>query len=313
MSARIAFRHLTAVALGFVFGIGALLTAWINGVDVPLVSGRTTIDIVKLDRAGYSGQADGVVFIALVGSDYRPGLGGERGDGMHVVALNPALGEGTILNVPRDTCANVPGRGTSKINNAHSEGGPQLAGEVLAELTGAPIQYAVSVDFAGFIGIVDGVGGFEVDIPFEMSDRYSGAYFSPGPRQLNGGEALAFARNRHDFGPGDIQRTWNQGHLIIAGMQKLRTAYASPSQRFTVLSLLHRHAKIHGAGLRDLFQIAQAAYDVDPARIKGVAIPTSGGECLSVSSAADALFADFVDDGVLQSHAGGTPENPTGR
>ncbi len=306
-------RHALRVTLGFVVGSVALVGAWINGVDVPLVSGRAAIDVVKLDHASFSGQADGVVFIALIGSDYRPGLGGERGDAMHVVALNPALGEGTIINVPRDTCAQVPGRGTSKINNAHSEGGPELAGAVLADLTGAPISYAVSVDFAGFVSIVDGVGGVDVNVPFEMNDRYSGAYFSPGIVHMGGRQALEFSRDRHDFGPGDIQRTWNQGYLMIAGFSKLRAEYTSPAKRFELLALLQRHSKIHGAKLSELFRLGQAAFDVDPSKIKSVTIPTSGGDCLRLGDGAAALFADFVDDGVLQAHNGGTPDNPTGR
>ncbi len=306
-------RHCIRAIAGFVLGTVALVGAWINGVNVPLVSGRTAIDIVRLDHASFAGQPDGVVFVALIGSDYRPGLGGARGDAMHVVALNPILGEGTIINVPRDTCAQVPGRGTSKINNAHSEGGPKLAGEVLADLTGAPISHAVSVDFAGFESIVDGVGGFDVNVPFEMSDRYSGAYFSPGVIHMGGRQALEFSRDRHDFGPGDIQRTWNQGYLMIAGFSKLRTDYTSPAQRFELLALLQRHAKIHGGKLSDLFRIGQAAFDVDPTKIKNVAIPTSGGDCLRLGDGAESLFADFVDDGVLQSHNAGTPDNPTGR
>lgn len=306
-------RRLVALGTGFVLGLGALVASWVAGYQVPFVSGRPYLELTKLDRAGYSGQADGVVFIALIGSDYRPGLGGERGDALHVLALNPALNAGTVINVPRDTCADVPGRGTSKINNAHSEGGPQLQGEVLAELTGAPIQYAVSVDFAGFTSIVDGVGGLDIDIPVEMSDRYSGAYFSPGPRHIGGAEALAFSRDRHDFGPGDISRSWNQGYLMLSAFRGLRAQYASPAKRFELLALLQRHSKLHGAGLSDLFRLGQAAFDVDPARIKSVTIPTTGGECLRVAGDGAALFADFVDDGVLQNHNGGTPDNPTGR
>jgi LCP family protein required for cell wall assembly len=306
-------RHLIAVSMGIVLGLGGLLGAWMAGVHVPLVSGRTYVELTAIDRAGYSGQGDDVVFIALIGSDYRPGLGGERGDALHVLAINPKLRAGAMLNVPRDTCAQVPGRGTSKINNAHSEGGPRLQGEVLADLTGAPISYAVSVDFAGFTAIVDGVGGVEVDIPYEMNDRYSGAYFSPGPRRLTGQEALAFSRDRHDFGPGDIQRSWNQGYLILAALRELRTAYASPAKRFELVALLARHSKMHGASLSELVQLGQLALDVDLAQIKSVAIPTSGGDCMQTGAEADALFADFVDDGVLQSHAAGTPDDPWGR
>jgi LCP family protein required for cell wall assembly len=302
-----------AATLGITLGLSGLVATWLAGVRLPIVSGRTYVELVKLDRAGYAGQGGGAVFIVLIGSDYRPGLGGERGDALHVLALNPDLGAGAMLNIPRDTCAQVPGRGTTKINTAHSEGGPELQAEVIAAMTGAPLQYAVSVDFAGFVSIIDGVGGFDADVPYEMSDGFSGAFFSPGPHHFDGNSALAFSRDRHDFGPGDIQRTWNQGHLIVSAFRELRGAYGSPAKRFELLALLYRHSKIHGAGLSDLFRIAQAAYDVDPSRIEHVTIPTSGGDCLGLAGDAGALFADFSDDGVLQGHAGGTPDNPTGR
>lgn len=306
--------RVTSAAVGTVaLGLGAIVATWLAGYDVPFVSGRTYVELTKLDHAGFAGQGNGVVYIALIGSDYRPGLGGERGDALHVLAINPTLRAGAMLNVPRDTCAQVPGRGTSKINNAHSEGGPQLQAEVLGNLIGVPIAYAVSVDFAGFTSIVDGVGGFDVDVPFEMSDRYSGAYFSPGRQHLGGAQALAFARDRHDFGPGDIQRSWNQGHLILSAFRGLRSAYASPAARFELLALLQRHSKLHGAGLADLFRLGQLAFDVDPGQIKSVTIPTSGGGCLGLAGEAAGLFADFADDGVLQSHNAGSPDNPTGR
>ena len=307
-------RRVAATVTALVLACTGLVASWLAGVRLPVVSGRTYIEITKLDRAGYSGQADGVVFVALIGSDYRPGVGGERGDAIHLLALNPELGEGTMLNFPRDTCVPVPGRGTTRINAAHSEGGPALTGEVLAAVTGAPVEYAVSVDFAGFIGIVDGVGGVEIDNPIPMSDgAYSGANFPAGPLRLNGGEALAYARNRHDFGVGDIQRTWNQGFLITSAFAELRRVFQTPSARFRLLALLGRHAKIAGAGLSDLYRLGQAAYDVNPAKVKNLSVPTTGGGCLTLGSEAQAVFADFADDGVLQSHAGGAPDNPTGR
>ena len=41
------------------------------------------------------------VFILVVGNDGRPGLEGARGDAIHVIGVNPALGKATILDIPR--------------------------------------------------------------------------------------------------------------------------------------------------------------------------------------------------------------------
>ena len=57
--------------------------------------------------------------------------------------------------------------------------------QAVGGLIGVPVSYVVDVDFAGFQGLVDGVGGVNINIPFEMHDSYSGAYFQPGVQHLD--------------------------------------------------------------------------------------------------------------------------------
>jgi len=294
-----------ALLTSLVLAASALTAAWLTGVRIPLASGATYLTIEKVGAAHYAGEPDTTVFILLVGSDYRPGVGGARGDALHVVGLNPALGQGTIIDIPRDTCTYVPGAGTTKVNTAHAVGGPRLQADVLGTMLGVTIPYAVSVDFAGFLGLVDGAGGVTVDVPTEMSDHYSGAYFSPGRIRMNGTQALAFSRDRHDFPTGDIQRSWNQGYLILSAIGQLQTEAEGISGRFKLLALLGRHAQLDGVGLTDLYRLGRLAYDVDTAQIKNVTLPVASGGCaggLTPTAAASGLLADFADDGVLQAH-----------
>jgi len=302
-------RRATIVSLGLIsslaLAVSGLTAAWLAGIRVPLASGATYVTIAKSGSAHFAGEPDGTVFILLVGSDLRPGVGGARGDALHVVGLNPTLGEGTIIDIPRDTCAYVPGSGTTKVNSAHAYGGPKLQAEVLGTMLGVTIPYAVSVDFAGFQGIVDAVGGVTVDVPTEMSDHYSSAYFSPGPVRMNGGQALAFSRDRHDFPTGDIQRSWNQGYLILSAIGQLQTEAKDTAGRFELLALLGRHAQLEGVGLADLYRLGRLAYAIDTAKIKNVKLPVASGGCaggLTPNGDAPGLLADFADDGVLQTH-----------
>ena len=69
--------------------------------------------------------------------------------------------------------------------------------------------------------MVDGVGGVNVNVPMDMHDAYSGAYFTKGMHHMNGEQALAFSRNRHDFPTSDLVRTSNQGSLILDAMRQL--------------------------------------------------------------------------------------------
>lgn len=288
-----------------VLALSGLTAAWLAGVRIPLASGATYMKVEKVGSAHFAGEPDGTVFILLVGNDYRPSVGGARGDALHVVGLNPTLHQGTIINIPRDTCAYVPGSGTTKVNAAHATGGPRLQAEVLGSMLGVSIPFAVSVDFAGFEGIVNGVGGVTVNVPSEMSDHYSGAYFSPGETRMSGTQALAFSRDRHDFATGDIQRSWNQGYLILSAIGQLQVEAKDTAGRFKLLALLGRHAQLDGVGLADLYRLGRLAYDVEPAQIKNVTLPVGSGGCsggLTPNGDAPGLLADFADDGVLQSH-----------
>jgi LCP family protein required for cell wall assembly len=301
MTARLVLRRsLLAVVALIVTGalaIGALTAAWLAGVRVPLASGATYMKIEKIGSADAAGSPQGVFFIALIGNDYRPEVGGARGDALHLAGVNPATGVTTILNVPRDTCWQG-----GKINRAHASDGPRGQANALGELIGVPVSYVVSVDFAGFQGIVDGVGGVQIDVPVPMDDEYSGAVFSQGPHRMDGFQALAFSRDRHDFPRGDISRSDNQGLMILAGLKQLQTEAKGPAGEFKLLALLGRHAQLDGLGLTDVYRLGRVAHQLDPALARNVTIPVGGGNCLPLVGDAGGLFADFADDATLQAH-----------
>jgi LCP family protein required for cell wall assembly len=286
-----------ATVVAVALGTSALVAAWLAGARIPIASGRTYLKVEKFAVADTADTPDGVFYMLLVGSDFRPGVGGARGDAIHVVGVNPELKAATIINIPRDTCWNG-----GKINRAHAQGGPRGQADAAGQLLGVNIAYAVSVDFAGFTALVDGVGGVTVDVPTAMDDHYSGAVFSPGPVHMNGSQALSFSRDRHDFPQGDITRTQNQGLLIWSALGELQKRAKGAAGEFKVLATLGRHAQLEGIGLADLYRLGRIAFTIDPKSVKNVTVPTGGGGCMPLGAGADTLLADFRDDGVLQSH-----------
>jgi len=77
----------------------------------------------------------------------------------------------------------------------------------------------------GLAHLVNSVGGIVVDVPYPMHDSYSGANFNAGVQRLNGKQALAFSRNRHDTPAGDFSRSQNQGRLLIAALTQFRKEF----------------------------------------------------------------------------------------
>ncbi len=273
---------------------------------VGLRPARAAFTIHKVDTARFAPGPDRPFFILLMGNDGRPGDTITRGDALHLVGVNPGQGKATILDIPRDTYVAIPGHGRDKINAAHAAGGAALQARAVGALVGVDVPFVVDTDFAGFMGMVDEMGGLDVDVPFPMNDSFSGAIFPAGRVHLDGFGALAFARNRHIEG-GDIRRTENQGLLLLAALAKLRSENPGAASVARSVSVLARHARLDGVSLGDVYRLGRLALSVDPQNVRHVVMPGAGGQAgaasvVFVGAGADGLFADLRDDAVLQSH-----------
>ncbi len=268
--------------------------------------GDSTFEITRVDEAQFTDLPGDVVFVLLVGNDARPGDRTFRGDALHLVGVNPGTGQATIVNFPRDLWVPIPGRGTDKINAGLLYGGPALQARTISQLVGVNIPYVITTGFDGFQAMVDEMGGMDVNVPFAMADRNSGAFFSPGVTHMDGGAALAMARNRNLSG-GDFTRSENQTRLILAALAKLRGEEHTVAKTIHWLATLLRHSTLDGASYADLYRLGRLALSIDPANVRSVTVPGSIGSAANqsvvfVGGGASALFADFRDDAILQSY-----------
>jgi LCP family protein required for cell wall assembly len=296
----------TVVAMPLVFALAfaGLVALWLHGVQIPFASGARWFEVTKTASGDYTPAPDKPIFLLAIGNDERPGVGGARGDALHLIGVNPMLHKATILDIPRDTGAAIPGHGTDKINAANAFGGPKLSAETVGNMVGVQIPYAIQTNFAGFTGMIDDLGGLTVNIPEAMRDKDSGANFNAGPARLTGQQVLAFSRNRHQFPTGDIKRTENQGYVIIQALAQMRAEHSGLAGTVETLAILGRHTKVEGLGLRELYELGRLGISIDPANVRNVAIPVGAGRGsqLSLGAGARELFADFADNAVLDSH-----------
>jgi len=266
--------------------------------------GSTAFEVHKVDQAALNLAGDKPIFVLVMGQDARPGDTQSRGDALHVIGINPKAGKATILNIPRDTWTDVPGHGIDKINTGHYYGGPTLEAKAVSELVGVDIPVVLGTSFQGLSDMVDELGGVDVNVPVAMNDSFSGAVFPAGPLKMDGGAALAFARNRHLAGD-DFTRTQDQAILILAALAKLRSSDPTPAHTLQWMSVLARHTTLDGLGLGDLYHLGRLALSLDPANIRTVTMPGTTGSAANqsvvfVGAGAPALFADFRDDAILQ-------------
>ncbi len=262
------------------------------------------MEIRKVDGGRFLPTPDEPVFVLVMGQDARPGQAQSRGDALHVIGINPGAKRATILNIPRDTWTNIPGRGIDKINAANYYGGPLLQARAVSALVGIDISIVITTGFDGLADMIDELGGINVDVPFPMNDPMSGAIFPAGTVRMDGGAALAFSRNRSVAG-GDFTRTHDQGILILAGLSKLRDSAPTAANTLKWLAVLARHVRVDGMGMGDLYRLGRLALSLDPDDVRNVTMPGTTGSAANqsvvfVGASAPALFADFRDDAVLQ-------------
>ncbi|MGH9164200.1 MAG: LCP family protein [Acidimicrobiales bacterium] len=256
-----------------------------------------------------------LTFVLVVGSDARPGEDIRRtnGDSIHLLAVNPRTGQGTLLGLPRDSYVQIPGRGQGKINSALASGGPALLADTVRALTGLPVQYYVLTGFGGLASMVDDLGGIDVMVDQRMNDAASGARFERGWHHFNGAQALAFARNRKDTANGDFSRSVNQGTLILAALAKMRAEVGDEAGLRRWIGVLLRHSVLDVAPDR-LLGLASLARGLEPGRLQNVVAPGRVGmagrqSVVYLGEEAARLFVDLRDDAAVNG-GGGTPASP---
>ena len=145
-----------------------------------------------------------------------------------------------VVSIPRDLITDIPAckrsdgtvssAYTGMFNSAFSTGSndTDIAGGIACteatteQLTGVNIDGFVVVDFHGFRGLIDALGGVWFDIPEDIDDSRSDLHVQAGCQKLDGKTALAFARTRYAVGDGsDLSRISNQQKLVAAIMREL--------------------------------------------------------------------------------------------
>jgi len=254
-----------------------------------------------------------LTWVLAIGSDARPGqdLRRTNGDSIHLIGIDPQTGVGTVLGFPRDSWVQIPGHGTGKINSALAMGGPQLMAQTIRTLTGLPVDYYVLTGFEGFQKIVDELGGVNVQVDKKMNDSFSGARFEPGWQDMNGGEALAYSRDRHDVANGDFTRSLHQGNVMLSGLAKMRVEVGDDAGLQRWIGVLLRHADLDSPP-QQLLPLAALARRLDPAKVTNVVVPGRVGTAGSASVVyltddARKLFLDLRPDAAIGGPTGDQP------
>ena len=167
--------------------------------------------------------------IYLSGVDTRGELTEKARSDVNILAVvNPQTKQVALINTPRDYYVDLAGTNSKdKLTHAGLYG-VETSMATLGNLYGVNVEHYIRINFAGFISIIDAVGGVDVYSDQAFTSVGSPGYYDPttfaeGWNHLDGKSALAFARERHAFASGDIQRGINQMKVIDAMANKLKS------------------------------------------------------------------------------------------
>ncbi|CAM2880369.1 LCP family protein [Clostridium sporogenes] len=189
---------------------------------------------LKIDKKADQ-YGDDVINIAFFGLDRRKKDEPSRSDAIMIISLDKKHKKVKVSSIMRDSYVDIDGHGKTKLNHAYAYGGPELAIKTINSTFKLNIRNFVAVDFYELEKIIDTVGG--VEIPVRSDEiKYINIYMQetakiqgksvqevqkPGLQNLNGMQAVAYARIRYTSG-GDYERTERQRIVLTAIMNKVK-------------------------------------------------------------------------------------------
>jgi LCP family protein required for cell wall assembly len=237
-------RRLAAV------GAGVTLLLATVGVAGGLYVARRDAAIDRVDVATEP-SPDGATNVLLVGTDGRPGVEGARADAIAVLRIEPD-GSMRLLSIPRDLVDPRTGRrlafGTAAGDAGGGGGGLHGLVDVVHHLTGIPVDHYVELGLAGFVDVVDAIGGLRLAVDVPLRDRGTGLDLHPSAcATLDGETALALVRARSIDGDtsGDLGRMARTQLVVAAAASQLAARDESaPAMADRLSRILADHAVV---------------------------------------------------------------------
>ncbi|USQ82418.1 LCP family protein [Streptomyces phaeoluteigriseus] len=240
--------------------------------------------------------------IMVVGSDSRDGANAKYGkdlstmqsDTLMVLHIPANRKWAAVVSFPRDSWVDIPacemGDGRisdphkAKINEAFAIGGSggEVAGAAACSIktveahTGLRIDHFMSVDFSGFKGMVDALGGIEVCPKEPIKSDKAQLEMDAGCQNVDGEKALGYVRVRYGVGDGsDISRIGRQQEFMNALAEKAQSKLASPDALYGFLQSATKSLTTDPdlAGIKQIYGLANELKGIPSDRLAFLTVP----------------------------------------
>lgn len=268
-------------------------------------------------------SASGSENFLLMGSDSRDFAGGQtynvapgsaafvtgqRSDVVMVVHIPAGNAKASVVAFPRDSWVELPAYTDAKnaahaavhakLNAAFSIGGAPLLVATVEQLTGLHIDHFASVNFPGFQGMVNALGGVDVCVATSRHDTNSGDFLTAGEHHINGVQALALVRDRESFPNQDLGRIKDQQYFLSVMLRKVLSAgtLTNPLKLTDFLDVATKSLTVDsGLSLGDMRKLASRFSHLDASHVTFLTAPIANANYRATSS----VYGDQPQDNVL--------------
>ena len=180
-------------------------------------------------------------------------------DSVILVRIDPDADRVAMLSIPRDLWVPIAGKGwNERVNAARGIGGASTLIETVSEYLGVPIHHYVEINFAGFLRIVNAVGGVPVEIAQPIRDDSLGLRIEgTGVITLDPDTALAYVRTRRPLTVAEGGNPANDDDWVRLGVWN-DLERNQRQQEFMVATLKRAVEK----GIRNPFALRRVANDL---------------------------------------------------
>lgn len=143
-----------------------------------------------------------------------------------VATIDPVNRKILLTSIPRDYYVNLPSFGDDAYDKLTHAGyyGIEESVKAVENLLDIDINYYVKVNFSTIEGVINAIGGVDVYSDYSFCVEGGGPCYKKGYNHMDGKKALAFARERHSFKDGDVQRVKNQQKVLEAIINKVTSS-----------------------------------------------------------------------------------------
>ncbi len=151
-------------------------------------------------------DSDQVVNILLLGEENIYNAKRGRTDAILLVSIDKRGGDLKVVSFLRDLYVRIPGHADDKLNAAYAYGGSKLIMETIENNFKIDIDGYVKVDFAGFMDIIDELGGLRISLTAKESEYLNTTKYISKPEERNtvagyqnmtGAQVLGYCRVRY--------------------------------------------------------------------------------------------------------------------